>query len=60
MTMIPPTGFKFLYTMNSRYYTSYMKVKLSLCLNKNHAMKRYWGVGSGEWGLAPCILDLGS
>jgi len=28
------------------------KVKLSLCLTKNHAIKAYWGSG----GIAPLIL----
>jgi hypothetical protein len=32
------------------------KVKLSLCLTKQHAMKTYWGSGS----IAPRILDLGT
>jgi hypothetical protein len=31
-------------------------VKLSLYLNKYHAMKTYWGSG----GIAPRILDLGT
>jgi hypothetical protein len=31
-----------------------VKVKLSLCLTKCHAMKTYWGSG----GITPCILDL--
>jgi hypothetical protein len=31
-----------------------VKVKLSLCLTKHHAMKKYWGSG----GIAPRILDL--
>jgi hypothetical protein len=31
-----------------------VKVKLSLCLTKHHAMKTYWGSGS----IAPRILDL--
>jgi hypothetical protein len=29
-----------------------VKVKLSLCLTKHHAMKAYWGSG----GIAPLIL----
>jgi hypothetical protein len=29
---------------------------VSLCLNKHHAIKTYWGSG----GVVPCILDLGS
>jgi hypothetical protein len=33
-----------------------VKVKLSMCLTKHHAMKTYWGSG----GIAPHILDLGS
>jgi hypothetical protein len=33
-----------------------VKVKLSLCLTKHHAMKGYWGSG----GIAPRILDLGT
>jgi hypothetical protein len=33
-----------------------VKLKLSLCLNKHHAMKTYWGNG----GMAPLILDLGT
>jgi hypothetical protein len=33
-----------------------VKVKLSLCLTKHHAMKAYWGSG----GIAPFILDLGT
>jgi hypothetical protein len=33
-----------------------VKVKLSLCLTKHHAMKVYWESG----GIAPCILDLGT
>jgi hypothetical protein len=32
-----------------------VKVKLSLCLTKHHAMKTYWGSG----GIALSILDLG-
>jgi hypothetical protein len=32
-----------------------IKVKLSLCLTKHHAMKTYWGSGY----IAPRILDLG-
>jgi hypothetical protein len=32
-----------------------LKVNLSLCLTKHHAMKTYWGSG----GIAPLILDLG-
>jgi len=31
-----------------------VKVKLSLCLTKHHAMKTYWG----RAGIAPRILDL--
>jgi hypothetical protein len=30
-----------------------VKVKLSLCLTKSHAMKTYWGSG----GIASCILE---
>jgi hypothetical protein len=33
-----------------------IKVKLSPCLTKHHAMKVYWGSG----GIAPRILDLGT
>jgi hypothetical protein len=33
-----------------------VKVKLSLCLTKHHAMKTHWGSG----GIAPRILDLGT
>jgi hypothetical protein len=33
-----------------------VKVKLSLCLTKHHAMKTYWGSG----GIVPCILNLGT
>jgi hypothetical protein len=33
-----------------------LKVKLSLCLIKHHAMKTYWG----SRGIAPRILDLGT
>jgi hypothetical protein len=33
-----------------------VKVKLSLCLTKHHAMKAYWGSG----GIVPRILDLGT
>jgi hypothetical protein len=33
-----------------------VKVKLSLCLTKHHAMKTYWGSG----GIDPRILDLGT
>jgi hypothetical protein len=33
-----------------------VKVKLSLCLPKHHAMKTYWGSG----GIAPRILDFGT
>jgi hypothetical protein len=33
-----------------------VKVKLSLCLTKEHAMKMYWRDG----GIAPRILDLGT
>jgi hypothetical protein len=34
----------------------YVKVKLSMCLTKHQAMKRYWASG----GIAPRILDLGT
>jgi hypothetical protein len=33
-----------------------VKVKLSLCLTKHHAIRTYWGSG----GIAPRILDLGT
>jgi hypothetical protein len=33
-----------------------VKVKLSLCLTKHHAVKTYWGSG----GISPCILNLGA
>jgi hypothetical protein len=33
-----------------------VKVKLSPCLTKHHAMKTYWGSGD----IAPRILDLGT
>jgi hypothetical protein len=33
-----------------------IKVKLSLCLTKHHAMKMYWGSG----GIAQRIPDLGT
>jgi hypothetical protein len=33
-----------------------VKVKLSLCLTKHHAMKTYWTSG----GIAPSILDFGT
>jgi hypothetical protein len=33
-----------------------VKIKLSLCLTKNHVMKTYWGSG----GIASRILDLGT
>jgi hypothetical protein len=33
-----------------------VKVKLSLCLTKHHAMKTYWGSGV----IAPRNLDLGT
>jgi hypothetical protein len=33
-----------------------VKIKLSLCLTKHHAMKTYWGSG----GIAPRIFDLGT
>jgi hypothetical protein len=33
-----------------------VKVKLSLCLTKHHAMKMYWGSGN----IAPRILDVGA
>jgi hypothetical protein len=32
-----------------------IKVKLSLCLTKHHAMKMYW-----DGGIAPHIINLGS
>jgi hypothetical protein len=35
---------------------SKIKVKLSLCLTKHHAMKTYWRNG----GISPRILDLGT
>jgi hypothetical protein len=38
------------------YIKAKVKVKLSLCLTKHHAMKTYWGSGS----IAPRILDLGT
>jgi len=40
-------------SIKSRHFM--VKVKLSLCLTKHHAMKTYWG-----GGIAPRILDLGS
>jgi hypothetical protein len=33
-------------------YQNYIKVKVSLCLTKHHAMKVYWRSG----GIAPLIL----
>jgi hypothetical protein len=33
-----------------------IKVKLSLCLSKYHAMKTYWESGS----IVPCVLNLGT
>jgi hypothetical protein len=33
-----------------------VKVKLSVCLTKHHAMETYWGSG----GITPLILDLGT
>jgi hypothetical protein len=38
------------------YISLRVKVKLSLCLTKHHAMKAYWGSG----GIAPRFLDLGT
>jgi len=44
----------------NRCYTEFclsgkkVKVKISLCLIKYHAIKTYFGSG----GIAPCILDL--
>jgi len=40
--------------LNSVSAFSKVKVKLSLCLTKNHVMKAYWG----NEGIAPCILEL--
>jgi hypothetical protein len=39
---------------NCEEFNIKVKVKLSLCLTKYHAIKTYWGNG----GIAPCILDL--
>jgi hypothetical protein len=48
------------YTFKNLVWVNYIKVKvrvnLSLCLTKCHAMRTYWGSG----GIAPCILDLGT
>jgi len=41
--------------MKHKHLNYKVKVKLSLCLPKHHAMKTYWG----SWGIAPHILDLG-
>jgi hypothetical protein len=38
------------------HWTFEVKVKLSLCLTKHHAMKTYWGSGD----IAPHFLDLGT
>jgi hypothetical protein len=38
------------------FYYEEVKVKLSLCLAKHHAMKTYCGSG----GIAPHMLDLGT
>jgi len=38
------------------YNVCNVKVKVSLCLTKHHAVKAYWGSG----GIAPRILDLGT
>jgi hypothetical protein len=35
-----------------QFQSGVIKVKLSLCLTKHHAMKAYWGSG----GIAPLIL----
>jgi hypothetical protein len=40
----------------ARLYIKKVKVKLSLCLTKHHAMETYGGSG----GVAPSILDLGT
>jgi hypothetical protein len=49
-----------IYRNNYNMYTEWkiikVKVKLSLCLTKHHAMKMDWGSGS----ISPCILDLGT
>jgi hypothetical protein len=44
------------YRLRAFEYTVKVKVNLSLCLTKHHAMKTYWGSG----GIAPRILDLGT
>jgi hypothetical protein len=41
---------------NLGYHKVKVKVKLSLCLTKHHAMKTYRGIG----GIDPRILDLGT
>jgi hypothetical protein len=46
-----PWTFVYLYLVSSRLFRK-VKVKLSLCLTKHHAMKAYWGSG----GMAPLIL----
>jgi hypothetical protein len=42
----------FLYTHSFNSYNIKVKVKLSLCLTKHHAMEAYWGSG----GIAPHSL----
>jgi hypothetical protein len=41
--------------MDIAHWLGEIKVKLSPCLTKHHAMKTYWGSG----GIAPHILGLG-
>jgi hypothetical protein len=42
--------------VKSNLYILKVKVKLSLCLAKHHAMKTYWGSGD----VAPHVLNLGT
>jgi hypothetical protein len=50
------TEFILTYTFSCHVDPVKVKVKLSLWLTKNHAMKMYWRSG----GIAPHILDLGT
>jgi hypothetical protein len=48
----PRQGGRCLWICNDSICNTKVKVKLSLCLTKHHAMKAYWGSG----GIAPLIL----
>jgi hypothetical protein len=53
---VPRTVHNSFHNDSRHIFLSKVKVKLSLCLTKHHAMKTYWGSGD----IALLILDLGT